>query len=255
MKTCVNTGSFRDMDILTSLEILSVLGMKDIELNLRPVIDEGIKPEVLKDAINKHGFNVVSVAGGWCDFFTDGEEQTKTTISVNRQIELAEYFGSNKLRLFFGLLDKKYDSVHVRETVVNNVRSIAELHPEMIFLFENHDHLSLDINFLDGFFISINLPNVKLNYDAVNFERGGTNSVEALKRLLPLVEHVHVKGKRGKDISPLAESEYNFNEVFEILNKNDYRGYLSLEYEAGGDIISNLYNDYKFLKNQLNQEK
>jgi len=255
MKTCVNTGSFRDVEVITCFEILGKMGFKDIEFNIRPVIAEGYDKRELKSVLTDFGFNIVSIAGGWCDFFTSGDEQAKNVVSVQRQLELADYFGNHTIRLFWGMLDKKYDSRYIRENVASNVRNLAEQHPDFTFLFESHDHFSLDINFLEGFFRSIEVPNVWLNYDAVNFERGGTDSMEALRRLYKWVAHAHVKGKTGSEISSLVDSEFKFRDIFRFLRENNYKGYLSLEYEAGGDIISNIYRDYMYLKRKINSER
>ena len=252
MKICVNTGSFRNINIFDALHIIHDYGITDLEFNLRPIIENGISVDSIKRFLSGYNFNVRVAAGGWCDFFTTGEFQVNNLNSIKKQVELCKIFGTSYLRLFFGLLPQKYTNNLHYNAVVENVVKIAEENPGITFLFENHDHNSLSISFLKEFFSAVKLPNIRLNFDAVNFERGGTDSLEAFHTLKSYIGHLHIKGLNGKSISAYRKSEFNFLEIFDGLIKMNYDGWLSLEYEAEPvDITANLILDYKKLLNDI----
>lgn len=253
MKICVNTGSYRNAEILTALEVLAKFGITELEFNLRPVMDEGISPDKILKNLETNNQKVVVAAGGWCDFYTSGNAQNINYNSIKRQVELAKIFGTDKIRIFLGLLPAKYKNENTMELVTENLRRIGESFPDIQFLIENHDSLSLDIKFMEKLFENLQGLNFALNFDAVNFERNSVDSNEAFLNLKKYIRHIHVKGLKEKKLWSYSESEYNFSNVFKMLLKAKYTGYISLEYEADKEITTSLLKDYKKLKNDINE--
>lgn len=75
-----------------------------------------------------------------------------------------------------------------------------------------------------------------VNFDPSHFLAIGEDPVAAVRRLAPLVRHVHIKDARGRypDFSfpPLGEGEIDFPKLIEALRDIGYTGALTIEYEA-----------------------
>ncbi len=250
MNTLVNTGSFRGINIYDGLDILNKYNLKTLEFNLRPIMDENVNQFDLKDYFQTNDFSICVAAGGWCDFFANEKYFRSRFYLIEKQIELAELFGTKKIRLFFGQIHPKYYDERVFERLIKNVGYLITKYSNTIFLFENHDDLSTNIEFLESFFATINNSRFMLNFDPVNFERFGVDSKKAFLRLYSYIGHMHVKGFDGKDISAYTDSILNFDEFYKKLEeKNDIN--ISLEYESSKDIITNLIKDYYKMVNDI----
>jgi len=253
MKTALNTGSFRKGDLLEYLTVLDFVGIKDIELNLRPIIDDGYCTEKIREFIKSREFNICSIAGGWCDFFLDENYFTEIERSIDKQIELCKVFNCNRIRLFFGLLPVKYINKLHFEHLIRNVKRISAKYPSMEFLFETHDHNSVNPEFLQLFFEQVNADNVKLNFDPINLERFNVNWMDGFNALYSFIGHVHIKGLKNGSLFSYRDSQTALTLLFRKLKDINYGGYLSLEYEADGDILLNIILDYKQLIEDLNK--
>jgi sugar phosphate isomerase/epimerase len=251
MRVCINTGSCRYPNIISTLEVLSVLGMRDLELHLRPVLDGNISPEPILAAIGENDLCVRTIAGGWCDFFSTGAALDETFRTVERQVELADFFSCDRIRLFFGRLPRRYFDNYQQERLLRNVAKISDTFTETTFVFENYQQLNVEIDFLDNFFWALNRKNIRFNFDAINFELQDVDSNSAILKLQRWLAHVHVKGMSAGKISAYRDSEYDFLPIFRFLKESNYSGEISLEFEAGGDVLLNLYDDYQKLVDDI----
>jgi sugar phosphate isomerase/epimerase len=85
------------------------------------------------------------------------------------------------------------------------------------------------------------LPNVRLNFDPINFEHRGVDSLEALRELAPLVAHVHLKGYEGGEFCEFGVGEVDLMPVLTQLIEGGYRGAFTVEYEGAFDRTLRLY--------------
>ena len=255
MKIAVNTGSFRTIDIIDVLNVLNMTSIRTLELNLRPIIEGTAAKEKIYEVLKDNGFILSNLAGGWCDFFVNRSHIHETRSSVEKQVELCHYFGNNRLRLFFGLLEEKYTTDHRFDILIQNVDEIAGQYKEIDFLFENHDYNSLNPDFLLRFFKNINSKNVFMNFDPVNFSSHCIDWENAYRMLSSYIRHYHIKGFRGGKIHAYRKSELDFSNLYHELLANSYSDYLSLEYEGEADTMSNLLLDYQQLKQDIDMIK
>src|SRR6266576_2933016 len=99
--------------------------------------------------------------------------------------------------LFFGRLPREEYSPKSLEVVSENLSRLSDAHPGMTFVFENHDGASLDPDVCREILDRVARPNIRLNFDPINFARAGVDPLRALRVLRPHVAHVHLKGLEG----------------------------------------------------------
>jgi len=177
-----------------SLEVFARLGFCDLDLNLNHIVDGGLPPSAVREALAANGQRVWIASGGWCDFFDAAPASERTFASVARQVELARGLGVDRMRLFFGRLPlERFDGAALG-TIAANVQRVADAWPDMRFYFENHDGASSRPEVCRDVLLRAARPNVQLNFDPINFEHAGVSCAAALPLLAPLVGHVHLKG-------------------------------------------------------------
>jgi sugar phosphate isomerase/epimerase len=185
------------------------------------------------------------VSGGWCDFFQRGLEAEETDRSVAQQVDVAGRLGAAQLRLFFGRLKYKDYSPGALETVCQNLWRLSDLHPDMRFNFENHDGASLHPEVCREILQRVDRPNIRMNFDPINFERAGVNGLAALEKVHAWVGHVHLKGLDGGEFCEFGVGDVDLTPVLQALYSYGYRGGFSVEYEGPHDGTLRLYESVK----------
>jgi len=236
-----STTSHKAEALIPSLEVFARLGLTDLDLNLNHIIERGTSPGEVRAALAANGQRVMIASGGWCDFFDEQPEIQKTIDSVDRQVALTREFDVDRLRLFYGRMPEAQWSAATRATAVENVRSIGARYPDITFLFENHDAASSNPDVCGSILEGVNLPNVRHTFDAINFEHRGVKTMDALRRLQPLVGHVHLKGYDGEHFCEFGEGTVDLDPMLESLVRSGYRGGFTVEYEGAGDRTLRLY--------------
>jgi sugar phosphate isomerase/epimerase len=109
-------------------------------------------------------------------------------------------------------------------------------------LFENHgDGASAYPDVCRDVLQRVNRPNVRLNFDPINFEHVGVDSSEALSLLHPWVGHVHLKGVDGDQFCEFGSGTIDLMPVLRALIAGGYRGKFTVEYEGPFDKTVRLY--------------
>lgn len=240
-----STTSHKHEPLLPTLAIFSRLGLCDLDLNLNHLIERGVAVQDVQRALAENHQRVWIVSGGWCDFF-DREPKIRVTFgSVARQVEMARAFGIATLRLFFGRLAYERYSANARATIVRNIRHVADKYPDILFVFENHDGASSYPSVCRQVLEGVDRPNVRLNFDPINFEHRGASSLEAAWELQPLIAHVHLKGYERGQFCEFGVGDVDLTPVLRVLIKGGYRGGLTVEYEGPFDRTLRLYESVR----------
>lgn len=237
-----STTSHKHEAIVPTLEVFSRLGLRDLDLNLNHIIERGAAPEAVQDALARNGQRARIVSGGWCDFFDAPPKVHETFASVERQVTLARRFGVDRLRLFFGRLPLEAWTPAAAKAAAANIRRATEPHPDLLFVFENHDGASSRPEACRAVLEAVDRPNVKLNFDPINFEHAGVNSLDAVRAVGDLVGHVHLKGldHQGR-FCEFGSGRVDLTPVLRELIDRGYRGGFSVEYEGPFDRTVRLY--------------
>ena len=237
-----STTSHKHEDLLASLEVFAQLGLRDLDLNLNHIVDKGTPVDAIERALSANGQRVWMVSGGWCDFFDTGAKADETFASVTRQIALARRFGVDRMRLFFGRLPFERVTRRAIDDAAANIRRVAEPNRDLLFAFENHDGASSRPEVCRDVLEAVDLPNARLNYDPINFEHAGVDSLTALDAVAPLIAHVHLKGI-GSDghFCEFGSGRVDLVPAIRRLISGGYSGGFSVEYEGPHDRTLRLY--------------
>lgn len=237
-----STTSHKHEPLLPTLELFARLGMLDLDLNLNHIVEGGTRPETVAQALASNGQRVSMVSGGWCDFF-DAEPQIHDTFaSVERQVALARRFGVDRLRLFFGRLPLDRWSGRALAACAANIRRVASAHPDLLFVFENHDGAASRPDVCRAVLEAADRPNARLTFDPINFEHAGIDSAAAGASLRHLVAHVHLKGlDHAGRFCEFGEGRIDLVPVVRALVETGYDGAFTVEYEGPFDRTLRLY--------------
>jgi sugar phosphate isomerase/epimerase len=236
-----STTSHKREPMLPTLEVFARLDLRDLDLNLHPILQEGVTVESVADALAARDLRLWAVSGGWCDFFQRAPGIDETYRSVARQVQIAGQLGVRQLRLFFGRLRNEDYSPGYRQTVCDNLSRLSDVHPEMALMFENHDGASLNPDICREVLERVDRPNIRMNFDPINFERAGVSSMAALDRVCAVTGHVHLKGLDHGRLCEFGVGDVDLVPVLRALVTSGYRGGFTVEYEGPYDRTVRLY--------------
>lgn len=236
-----STTSHKREPLLPTLEMFARLGMLDLDLNLHHFIEEGLAVEQVASAVAAHGQTVHVTSGGWCDFFHEAPEVEDTFASVGRQVRIAQQLRARVLRLFFGRLARASYGQTVEETIVGNLLRLSDCHEAMTFIFENHDGASLAPEICRDVLARVGRPNIRMNFDPINFARGGVDPAAALTVVQPLIAHVHLKGLDRGEFCEFGAGDLDLAPLLRRLLREGYTGHFTVEYEGPFDGTLRLY--------------
>jgi len=249
-RVLASTTSHKREPLLPTLEIFAKLGMHDIDLNLHHLLEDGVSVESVQEASAAHGLRIWIVSGGWCDFFHGSPDAEATDRSVARQVDIAQRLGAGQVRLFFGRLtyeeytrgQRKPDTASSPlDTICGNLRRLSERHPDMLFNFENHDGASLHPDVCAEILGNVARPNIRMNFDPINFERAGVSGRAALGQVDAFIGHVHLKGLDQGEFCEFGMGTVDLHPVLQALESGGYRGGFTVEYEGRHDGTLRLY--------------
>jgi len=235
LEVLASTTSHKREALVPTLTVFAKLGFVDLDLNLHHFLEKREDPAAIARMVSSAGQRIHVVSGGWCDFFHAPPDIQKTFDSVHRQVGLSRTLGASVLRLFFGRLERHAFDGAALDRVAGNIAGLAEQHPGMTFVFENHDGASLDPVVCRDILARVNQPSIRMNFDPINFERVGIASLDALNAVQPWVGHVHLKGLEAGHYCGFGEGDVDLTPALRRLLKSGYRGQFSVEYEGPND--------------------
>lgn len=240
-RVLTSTTSHKREPLLPTLEVLGALGLRDIDLNLHHIIEAGVPVAAVAGAVAVRGLRLHVMSGGWCDFFHPVPEIEQTFASVARQVAIGAELGVKTLRLFFGRLGYEDYTPAKADIVCANLSRLSDAHPDVTFVFENHDGASLHPEVCRGVLERVARPNIRMNFDPINFAKAGVDPMAALDIVRPVVGHVHLKGVERGEYCEFGEGDVDLGPVVESLVAGGYAGRFSVEYEGRFDGTLRLY--------------
>lgn len=244
-RVLASTTSHKREPLLPTLEVFGKLGLRDLDLNLHHILETGVTVESVAECAAANDLRIWIVSGGWCDFFHRGPKADETDRSVARQVDITQRLGATQLRLFFGRLKFESYGGGQFETAWQNLRRLADRHPDMRFNFENHDGASLHPDVCRDILERVDRPNVRMNFDPINFERAGVSCRTALDMVHAVVGHVHLKGLSKGEFCEFGAGDVDLLPILRGLDSYGYRGGFSVEYEGPHDGTLRLYQSVR----------
>jgi sugar phosphate isomerase/epimerase len=240
-RVLASTTSHKREPLLPTLEVFGRLGLCDLDLNLHHVIEGQVPVPAVAEAAAANGLRVWALSGGWCDFYKTVPEIDRTFASVARQADICRTLGVGLLRLFFGRLARRDFTPAAFDTIVANLSRLSEAHPDVEFVFENHDGASLDPGVCRDVLARVDRPNIRMNFDPINFAKAGVDPIAALDVVRPFASHAHLKGLLDGEYCEFGEGDVDLAPVLESLLAGGYSGMFTVEYEGPFDGTLRLY--------------
>ena len=240
-RVLASTTAHKRESLLATLEVFARLGLRDLDLNLHHVIEVGVSPSVIADALAVNQQRVWVASGGWCDFFQPAPAIDTTFQSVRRQVEAMRDLGAARLRLFLGRLSREHYQRSAHEVIVGNLRRLSDAHPDTTFMFENHDGASLVPDVCREVLASVDRPNIRMNFDPINFARAGVDPAVARTALQPWLSHVHLKGLDRGEFCEFGIGDVDLTPIVRAMVRDGYTGDFTVEYEGPYDGTLRLY--------------
>ncbi len=236
-----STTSHKKEPLLPTLDVFARLGLRDVDLNLHHLLEEGVPVDEVADAVGANAQRISVVSGGWCDFFHRQPAIDDTWASIERQVGIARRLHVATLRLFFGRLARDAYGPAALDTIGANLQQLSARYPDMLFVFENHDGASLDPAICLAVLARADRPNIRMNFDPINFERVGVAGAGALAAVGPFVAHMHLKGLERGEYCEFGTGDVDLTPVLRTLIAQGYGGQFTVEYEGRFDGTLRLY--------------
>jgi len=240
-RVLASTTSHKREPLLPTLELFGALGLTAIDLNLHHVLEQGVTVASVAQGVAAHALRLYAISGGWCDFFQGAPDIEQTFASVSRQAAIGAELGVSTLRLFFGRLRFEDYSPTKADILCANLRRLSDTHPGVVFVFENHDGASLNPEVCRDVLERVARPNIRMNFDPINFAKAGVDPATALDIVRPVVGHVHLKGLDRGEYCEFGEGDVDLRPVIDSLVGGGYVGRFSVEYEGRFDGTLRLY--------------
>ena len=250
-RVLASTTSHKREPLRPTLDVFGRLGLRDVDLNLHHILEQGESVSDVAGAVAAHGLRLWVLSGGWCDFYAGAPAIEDTFASVARQVSIADTLGVHCLRLFFGRLRYADCSAAVRQVIGANLSRLADTHPHVTFVFENHDGASLHPEVCADVLEHAARPNIRMNFDPVNFAKAGVDPMAALTILRAHVGHVHLKGLDHGEYCEFGEGDVDLGPVVRSLVDGGYDGRFTVEYEGPFDATVRLYRSVQRARSAL----
>lgn len=179
---------------------------------------------------------------------------------VKHALDRANQLGADKLRVFIGdVKDGVTSYKEIKPVIVEAFKDICSYgkNKKVKVTLENHGRLCGKVDQLLDFIGAVGSDNLKLNIDTGNFMIVDEDPVKSIAKLFKLAVHVHIKDYKRSDgnlVSPvIGEGDVDLTGCFRELKKNNYKGYLSIEYEAAEDFKSGIEKSIKNIREALSR--
>ncbi|MBQ7968847.1 MAG: sugar phosphate isomerase/epimerase [Clostridia bacterium] len=267
-------------DRTTAIEHAARLGVDGIQMfatkgvNSPENLDSGSR-KTLKKQVNDAGLVFSALCGDMGMGFGDSERNPVLIQKLKKILDLANDLGTNIVTTHIGVVPDSDE--HERYKTMQEACSIlAE------YAYKNGSYLAIETGperstTLLRFIESLDSKGIAINFDPANLRMViDEDPIEAVKNLAKYIVHTHakdgimlnkgnpefiyrvvhpippeVKAMKFFEERPLGEGAVNFTAYLQVLEEIGYKGFLTVEREAGLDPVANITQAVDFLKKQV----
>lgn len=225
-------------DLEEQMDVLESEGIRHIEFrgvygkNVLKLTDDELQK--VKGLLDARGFHISSI-GSPLGKFEIGDDFSIELRNAKRACEIANFLKAPYIRVFSYFVPEGEDAALYREEVVSRMKQLIGLaeHYQVTLLLENESRVygDTDDRCLD-LLSSCNSPRLRLAFDPGNFVMNGVKPVsEALPKLQPFLEYVHVKDAslERRIFVPAGEGDAEFGPFIAALKERQFTGFMSIE--------------------------
>jgi len=166
-----------------------------------------------------------------------GEEEAFME-SLKLSLQYCEATGAGLLHIMSGKKQEGVTEGEVRETLIKNLVKALPLLKEkgVIGLLEPINPNSIPGYNMDNYQLAAGIirelddPNLRLQLDVFHMQQIQGNLTKSMEELLPITGHIQVAQVPARD-EPNRPGETDYQYVFDLLKKKEYKGWIGLEYK------------------------
>ncbi|MFD0676166.1 MULTISPECIES: sugar phosphate isomerase/epimerase family protein [unclassified Paenibacillus] len=187
-------------------------------------------------------------------------------------VDMARLLGAKVVRIFSGDRAEGLTFEEAKVWIIEGLKEAAAYAEEkgIILCLENHGHFAGKASQVSGIIREVGSDSLRSTFDTGNFLLVDENPSDAIRQLLPLVSHVHLKDfkkmaqndPQGRSYTSLSgdiyvgqapgEGDVDLPFILSQLKAADYDGWLAVEYEGNEDqqeaSIRSIQNLYKLMQ-------
>lgn len=243
-----------EMDTVGFIEYVGSLEIDGVELLEFFWKDKSNELPKVKEILDKYNLEVSAYAVSNNFVKETSEERAKELEKIYIGVDTAIELNTRIVRVFSGDLKPPYTYEQAKEWIIEGLKEGAKYAEKnnVILALENHGLLAGRSDQVREIIKLVGSNHLRSTIDIGNFLLVGERSVDAVKNLVDLAAHIHLKdfkkvppdyqGEAYKGIGDVrligtiaGEGEVNLREVLKILHNAGYKGYLSLEFEGPED--------------------
>ncbi|HAM39329.1 MAG TPA: hypothetical protein DCP53_08070 [Elusimicrobia bacterium] len=172
-------------------------------------------------------------------------ERKEEVEKLKKWIDIGYYLGVPVVRYFAGV--PQGDATLLWKEVIKLTKISVDYASEkgITLALENHHGFIKTSDDVFNLFNVLNSEWLKLCLDTGNFK----DLYTSIEKTMDMASIIHAKmyGADGNGIS----RKLDYNKIFDILKKNNYNGYLSIEYEGESEEESTIPECVKYLRNMM----
>ena len=182
-----STTSHKREPLVPTLEVFAQLGLHDLDLNLHHILEVGVPLDQVRSTLAAGRQRALVVSGGWCDFFHQAPQIDDTFKSVARQVAIHGRWAP---------IDCGCSSASSRARNILPTRSLSSSTTFAGCLGTTRICCSCsrimtarrcDPGVCREIAETVSRPNIRVNFDPINFERAGVRSLDAFGALQPYI--------------------------------------------------------------------
>lgn len=232
------------------IEEISEVGFRFIELLEGNLTKYHSDIQVLKDILDKHNMEIMSVCVGANFIYKDALEDEM--IHMEEVAKLANKVGISYVGFCGGAIRGKGIQEEDYRLLAEGLDEAAKIFSEHGIEASYHPHLGSIAETPEQIDKLFELTDIKICPDIAHLSAGGGDPLEIIKKYYERISFVHLKDWNGKGFMPLGEGNININEILKFLDQKGYKGDYLVEVDGyEGNPRRACEVSYEFLKGKL----